>query len=91
MLLGAARSRGIVLRDSWMIGDSDIDIEAGRNAGCKTVRLSANHEAVGKVGRGSPAASDADILAPSLLDAIHQILHRERVAADSFSTAPAAT
>lgn len=30
MLLEAARSRGIDLPSSWMVGDSDIDVEAGR-------------------------------------------------------------
>ena len=30
MLLSAARSRGIDFAASWMIGDSDIDVEAGK-------------------------------------------------------------
>ena len=39
MLLLAAREHQIDLTESWMIGDSDVDIAAGRSAGCKTVRL----------------------------------------------------
>ena len=39
MLLDAAREHDIDLPASWMIGDSEIDVEAGRNAGCKTARL----------------------------------------------------
>ena len=39
MLLSAARLHGIDLRTSWMIGDSDNDVEAGLNAGCKTARV----------------------------------------------------
>src|SRR5713226_6467880 len=39
MMLDAARSHGMDLPASWMIGDSDIDVEAGKNAGCKTARL----------------------------------------------------
>ena len=39
MLLSAARLHGIDLRASWMIGDSDNDVEAGHNAGCKTARV----------------------------------------------------
>jgi D-glycero-D-manno-heptose 1,7-bisphosphate phosphatase len=35
MLLRAAREHGIDLHHSWMIGDKKIDLEAGRNAGCK--------------------------------------------------------
>jgi D-glycero-D-manno-heptose 1,7-bisphosphate phosphatase len=37
MLLQAAKDFGIDLGESYMIGDSAIDIEAGRNAGCKTI------------------------------------------------------
>jgi D-glycero-D-manno-heptose 1,7-bisphosphate phosphatase len=37
MLLGAARELGIDLRLSWMIGDTDGDVEAGTAAGCRTI------------------------------------------------------
>jgi D-glycero-D-manno-heptose 1,7-bisphosphate phosphatase len=50
MLLEAARRHGIDLRQSWMIGDSASDMEAGRRAGCRTVL----------VGTASAAAS-ADV------------------------------
>ena len=35
MLLKAAEDLNIELKNSYMIGDSDIDVEAGMNAGCK--------------------------------------------------------
>lgn len=35
MLFAAAEKYNIDLRESWMIGDGENDIEAGRNAGCK--------------------------------------------------------
>ena len=89
MLLDAARSRGIDLAASWMIGDSDNDVEAGRNAGCKTARVIAAEATSSERARISEATNTADISAPSLLDAIRQILKREGVAIDSFSTAPA--
>jgi len=41
MLLKAARSCGLGLATSWMIGDSDSDIQAGKNVGCWTAWLSA--------------------------------------------------
>jgi histidinol-phosphate phosphatase family protein len=91
MLLSAARSRGIDLRTSWMIGDSDNDVEAGVNAGCKTARVIATDATSSERTRISGAMITADINASSLLDAIRQILKREGVAIDSFSTAPAAT
>ncbi|MGA8223978.1 MAG: HAD family hydrolase [Candidatus Acidiferrales bacterium] len=80
MLLGAAREHGIELPASWMIGDSDIDIEAGRNAGCKTVFLLGTNEAGGEAGRASSKARNADIVAPSILNAISEILHWEGAA-----------
>lgn len=37
MLLAAAEKYHIDLSESWMVGDSEIDMEAGRRAGCKCV------------------------------------------------------
>jgi D-glycero-D-manno-heptose 1,7-bisphosphate phosphatase len=37
MLLEAAEELGLDLSGSWMVGDSDVDIEAGRSAGCRTL------------------------------------------------------
>lgn len=42
MLLQAARELDIDLKRSWMIGDSSSDVEAGRRAGCRTIRVSPN-------------------------------------------------
>jgi D-glycero-D-manno-heptose 1,7-bisphosphate phosphatase len=91
MLLSAARLRGIDLRISWMIGDSDNDVQAGFNAGCKTARVIATDATSSERARISEATITADINASSLLDAIRQILKREGVSIDSFSTAPAAS
>src|SRR5262249_55018862 len=68
MLLKAARKYGIDLNESWMIGDSETDVQAGRNAGCKTARLLSTNET---------ASHGAEITAPCLLDAVRQILARE--------------
>ena len=68
MLLDAARAHQIDLNISWMIGDSRIDVEAGRRAGCKTAHL---------VSVDGTTDANADVVAPSLLDVIHQILKRE--------------
>lgn len=40
MFLEAARRHNIDLSGSWMVGDQEKDVEAGRNAGCRTVRVS---------------------------------------------------
>jgi D-glycero-D-manno-heptose 1,7-bisphosphate phosphatase len=39
MLLGAAADLRIDLSSSWMIGDADRDVEAGRRAGCRTIMI----------------------------------------------------
>jgi len=72
MLLTAAREHQIDLAASWMIGDSEIDVEAGRNAGCKTVRLLGCYE---------EARVSADLVARSLLEATYKILQRDKLVA----------
>lgn len=42
----AAETLGLDLGASWMIGDADRDIEMGRRAGLRTIRL-ANHRSIG--------------------------------------------
>ena len=37
MLLAMARKHGLDLAASWMVGDAETDIEAGRRAGCRTI------------------------------------------------------
>lgn len=39
MLLKAAENLNINLSESWMVGDSEIDIMAGKRAGCKTALI----------------------------------------------------
>jgi len=39
LLLNAASELGLDLAASWMVGDSDSDVEAGRRAGCRTVLI----------------------------------------------------
>jgi D-glycero-D-manno-heptose 1,7-bisphosphate phosphatase len=68
MLLRAASAHEIDLRTSWMIGDSDIDMLAGRNAGCKTARI---------LNYGETEHGRVDIVAQSLRDAVCQILRRQ--------------
>lgn len=75
MLLEAARAMGIELLSSWMIGDSNSDVEAGKKAGCKTIRLLATNSC-GFAGNGA-----ADFVAESLLDAARKILSEVGVTA----------
>jgi len=41
MLLRAAGKHGIDLGQSWMVGDSERDVEAGSRAGCRTILVTA--------------------------------------------------
>jgi histidinol-phosphate phosphatase family protein len=65
MLLEAARTHNVDLAKSWMVGDSEHDVDAGKSAGCRTVRLLED---------GKSTISDANVVAASLLDAVHKIL-----------------
>lgn len=64
MLLKAAAEHLIDLPGSWMVGDSDVDIEAGKKAGCRTLRI-LRDSIVSQV--------QADLSAPSLLEAARMV------------------
>jgi D-glycero-D-manno-heptose 1,7-bisphosphate phosphatase len=66
MLLAAARERGFDLSRSWMVGDSPIDVAAGRSAGCRTALI------------GPGEGVDADLVADSLEAASRLIVERAR-------------
>jgi len=68
LLLAAAAKHCIDLTQSWMIGDSDVDVRAALTAGCKTVRIVRSGEQM-----GAPAV----LVARSLLDAVQQIQMHE--------------
>lgn len=74
MLLEAARAHGLDLAASWMMGDSESDIQAGKSAGCRTVRLSQKKPTNGKTGLTSTLSDDADVVAASLIEAVRKIL-----------------
>lgn len=75
MLLSAAEEHQVNLQSSWMIGDSEKDVEAGRSAGCRTVRI---------LRPGATANGRADLVARSLLEAVHQILRLEENRSDRW-------
>jgi D-glycero-D-manno-heptose 1,7-bisphosphate phosphatase len=65
MLLTAAQEHQIDLASSWMIGDSDKDVEAGKRAGCRTVLILANSRIESEF---------ADFFAATLFDASRRVL-----------------
>ena len=48
MLLQAAEDFHIDLAQSWMIGDGENDVAAGKQAGCQTILLSEEKKAIGQ-------------------------------------------
>jgi D-glycero-D-manno-heptose 1,7-bisphosphate phosphatase len=69
MLLDAGRELGADIARSWMVGDTDADMQAGRAAGCRTVLL-AHHDSSHK----RRSTSQPDATAPDLAHAASLIL-----------------
>ncbi|RKD27554.1 D-glycero-D-manno-heptose 1,7-bisphosphate phosphatase [Caminicella sporogenes DSM 14501] len=63
MIIKLAKKYNIKLSQSYMIGDRDVDIEAGINAGCKTIKIGENYKR-------------ADYTAKNLLEAVNIILKK---------------
>lgn len=61
MILELAEKHDIDLKNSWMIGDMDTDVEAGIAAGCKTAKLGSNNK-------------DAQVNGKNLLEVMEKIL-----------------
>jgi D-glycero-D-manno-heptose 1,7-bisphosphate phosphatase len=72
MLLDAATVLGIDLSGSWMLGDTDADVEAGRAAGCRTVLIGYPGSAHKRIGRARP-----DLLAADLTAGVAQLLDHD--------------
>jgi D-glycero-D-manno-heptose 1,7-bisphosphate phosphatase len=66
LILSLAARHGVDLSRSWMIGDQDRDIVSGKNAGVSTALLSRQYN--------SGEQSNADIVAPTLSQAVQAIL-----------------
>jgi D-glycero-D-manno-heptose 1,7-bisphosphate phosphatase len=71
MLLQAAKEHRLDLPACWMIGDAESDIAAGKNTGCKTVKI-IPAESV------TDTASQADMQARDLSSAARKILRLVR-------------
>ena len=62
MLLKAAKDFNIDLSKSYMIGDGDNDMLAGKNAGCMTIKV------------GEKAKEESDFICKDVLEAVNMIL-----------------
>jgi len=83
MLLAAAEEMDIDLNQSWMIGNSNHDIEAGLRAGCKTILISRPlHYVLPKPGESKP-----DYKAINIKEAVNIVKQYHR-ASDKCATQP---
>jgi D-glycero-D-manno-heptose 1,7-bisphosphate phosphatase len=74
LLMRAAEDLALDLSASWMIGDSETDVEAGRAAGCKTLLL------------GDHDGGSATAVADSLPAAAQLVCARQRATASNSAT-----
>ena len=65
LALQAAREYNIDLKNSFVVGDLQVDIELGKAVGCQTILI------------GEDKTMGADATALDLLEAVHKILTRE--------------
>ena len=85
MLLAAGRDMDIDLKESWMVGDTTGDIEAGARAGCRTIMLaSRTHEQKLK-----PGAPVPDYKAVNLKEVVNIIKMKARSAQKPANILPA--
>lgn len=72
MIIQMAQKHNIDISESYMIGDSTVDIQTGKNAGLKTVLVK-----TGQAGMDGKYDIDADVESESLLTAVRVILGNE--------------
>jgi D-glycero-D-manno-heptose 1,7-bisphosphate phosphatase len=63
MLLDAAAGLGLDLSESWMIGDTDADVETGAAAGCRTILIENPDSAHKRGGNARTDTTAADLAA----------------------------
>ena len=78
MLELAAKELDIDLSQSWMVGDSARDIEAGQRAGCKTIRVRSRPDRHVTPGLEHDEDVQADYTVRNLVDAARVILRAPR-------------
>lgn len=71
MIQKAAERYHIDLENSWMVGDTTMDIQTGKNAGLKTVLL-----LTGEAGKDNKYDVTPDLVCNNLLEAVEEILKR---------------
>lgn len=73
MLLRAAKDMKLKLEDSWCIGDRPSDIQAGVEAGCRTIQISTHSPVSGSAGEVKP-----DFVAVNLREAVNIVKQQQQ-------------
>jgi len=85
MLLAAAQEMNLDLSQSWMIGDNDRDVEAGRSAGCKTILIASTASDA-----AHPQTSKPDYVAVNLREAVNIVKRQRRLLGEKRAVPAAA-
>ncbi len=80
MLLAAADEMDIDLSQSWVIGNSGSDVEAGLRAGCKTILI--NHSSHHKSAYGGPGEPNPDYKGVNIKEAVNIVKRNQRSSGD---------
>jgi D-glycero-D-manno-heptose 1,7-bisphosphate phosphatase len=67
MLLDAARELNLDPAASWMVGDTDVDVTAGRSAGCQTVLVEYPGSAHKRAGDSNPDTIARNLVAATTI------------------------
>jgi D-glycero-D-manno-heptose 1,7-bisphosphate phosphatase len=86
MLLAAAQEMDIDLTRSWMIGDNERDMEAGRSAGCQTILIRSSPSE-----RGHPDKNRPDYVAVNMREAVNIVKQHHRSLTESRAASASAT
>lgn len=91
MLLKAAAQMDIDLAQSWMVGDSPRDVEAGQRAGCRTIRVRVPGPGHGPTTEDTDEDTQADLTVRNLVEAAKAILRNDSDGAADLAFAGAGT
>ena len=75
MLLAAADQLGIDLARSWMVGDTDSDVQAGRAAGCRTILVANPDSSHKRTAQLQPDAVVSDLSAAASIILVPKGVH----------------
>lgn len=74
MIKEAVKGMDIDFKNTYFIGDSRLDVEAGKKAGCKTILLLTGKEKIEEINKWQKRP---DFIKPDLMDAVRLVLEHD--------------